>query len=172
MSKSKGKGKDEEGERTMKYVAPVNVPSEAIRLFNRFNIPYEIISRGENKGLPRIKKPGQRGFLAILDAERALDDIGYRGLCDHANVFIDADGKPVVTFSPYNVMAKIIEAGEKQGKSEMAAADALREMGISLMERKTEGAFSIDGPHGRFQVDIVDISIYGICTQTVVVREA
>ena len=46
---------------------------------------------------------------AVLDARKELEYAGYGFLADHSNVFRDEDDRTVVTFSPYNVVPKVIE---------------------------------------------------------------
>lgn len=77
--------------------------------FETYNIPYEIISRGENKGKLRVKNIRSSNGLAVLDARRELEYAGYKSLCDHSNVFRDEDDRAVVTYSPYNAVPGVVE---------------------------------------------------------------
>ena len=71
--------------------------------FETYNIPYQVITRGENKGKLRVKATRSLDGQAVLDARKELEYAGYGFLADHSNVFRDEDDRTVVTFSPYNV---------------------------------------------------------------------
>ena len=87
----------------MMELARVNDHEAAKRFFEEFNIPYEVISRGENKGKLRIKRPRERDHEKIWEAERRLKMHGLEVVCGHTNVFRDERDHTVVTFSPYNI---------------------------------------------------------------------
>lgn len=70
--------------------------------FEAYNIPYQVITRGENKGKLRVKTTRSSDGQAVLEARKELERAGYGILCDHSNVFRDEDDNPVVTFSPYH----------------------------------------------------------------------
>ena len=77
--------------------------------FETYNIPYQVITRGENKGKLRVKAArSSDGGQAVLDARKELEYAGYGFLADHSNVFRDEDDRTVVTFSPYNAVPKVI----------------------------------------------------------------
>ena len=86
---------------TLYQVADVNNPDEAKELFDAFNIPYEIAASGRNKGKLLVKKLRASDRNAVEPIRELLTRNGLGVLCDHANVFRDADDRPVVTFSPY-----------------------------------------------------------------------
>ena len=86
---------------TLYQVADVNNHEEAKKLFEAFNIPYEVAASGRNKGKLLVKKIRASDSNAILQMCELLTRNGLGSLCDHANVFRDADDWPVVTFSPY-----------------------------------------------------------------------
>ena len=73
------------------------------------NIPYQIITRGENKGKLRVKSKRSSDGQAVLDARKELEYAGYGFLADHSNVFRDEDDRTVVTFSPYDAVPKGID---------------------------------------------------------------
>ena len=86
---------------TLYQVADVNNHEEAKELFETFNIPYEVAASGRNKGKVLVKKIRQFDRNAIVQMRELPTNYGYGSLCDHANVFRDANDWPVVTFSPY-----------------------------------------------------------------------
>lgn len=86
---------------TLYQVADVNNHEEAKEFFDTFNIPYEVAASGKNKGKVLVKKIRAYDSNAILQARDLLTEHGYGSLCDHGNVFRDADDWPVVTFNPY-----------------------------------------------------------------------
>lgn len=77
--------------------------------FETYNIPYQVITRGENKGKLRVKVTRSLDGQAVLDARKELEYAGYGFLADHSNVFRDEDDRTVVTFSPYNAVPKVID---------------------------------------------------------------
>ena len=81
--------------------AIVNDYSRARMFFDEFNIPYEIITRGENKGKLRVKPVIRKDFFNLLDTETRLQNAGLDYTVDHKNYFRDADDNTVCTFSPY-----------------------------------------------------------------------
>lgn len=87
----------------MMELARVNDHEAAKRFFEEFNIPYEVISRGENKGKLRVRRPRDRDREKILRAMDRLKMSGLEVVCDHTNVFRDEKDQAVVTFSPYNI---------------------------------------------------------------------
>ena len=82
-------------------LAYVNNYAQAKLFFEEFNIPYEVITRGENKGKLRVKPVRRIDFFNLLDTERRLQDAGLDYIVDHKNYFRDADDNTVCTFSPY-----------------------------------------------------------------------
>ncbi len=84
-------------------LANVNDHEAAKRFFDEYDIPYEIISRGANKGKLRVKPCRAVDRENIQRARRRLKEYGLDVICDHANAFRDADDQTVVTFSPYNI---------------------------------------------------------------------
>lgn len=82
-------------------LANVNNHAQAKMFFEEFNIPYEIITRGENKGKLRVKPVRSVDFFNLVEAERRLQNAGLDYLVDHKNYFRDADDNTVCTFSPY-----------------------------------------------------------------------
>ena len=84
---------------TLAYVNDI----EAAKLFFReYNIPYEQIEVGKDAGKLKVRA------LRFIDHERMMDiearcrRLGLAALCDHSNVFRDADGNTIITFSPYD----------------------------------------------------------------------
>ena len=84
-------------------LANVNNQEDAKILFEKYNIPYSVTSRGVNKGMLRVKNARQ------IDAQRArtlreeLTATNSGHLCDHCNTFRDGNDNTVVTFSPYGL---------------------------------------------------------------------
>jgi hypothetical protein len=85
-------------------VVHVNNVEEAKRFFDAYNIQYEIISRGENKGMLRTRRTREKDSYVLLEVRRQLEDAGLGAVCDHSNVFRDANDRTVVTFSPYHLL--------------------------------------------------------------------
>ena len=77
--------------------------------FETYNIPYQVITRGENKGKLRVKATRSSDGQAVLEARKELEYAGYGSLADHSNVFRDEDDRTVITFSPYNAVPKVID---------------------------------------------------------------
>lgn len=84
-------------------LANVNDHEAAKRFFDEFDIPYEVISRGENKGKLRVRPVRERDREKIYKAKGMLEQYGLEVVCDHSNVFRDRKDNAVVTFSPYNI---------------------------------------------------------------------
>ena len=84
-------------------LADVNNQEDAKILFEKYDIPYSVISRGVNKGMLRVKN------ARLIDAQRArtlreeLTANNYGYLCDHCNTFRDENDNTAVTFSPYGL---------------------------------------------------------------------
>lgn len=90
-------------------LALINNYEAGKHFFETYNIPYEIITRGENKSKLRVKATRSSDGQAVLDARKALEYAGYGFLADHSNVFRDEDDRPVVTLSPYSAVPKVID---------------------------------------------------------------
>ena len=86
----------------MIILALINNYEDGKRFFETYNIPYQIITKGENKGKLRVKATRSSDGQAVLDARKGLEYSGYSFLAEHSNVFRDSDDWPVVTYSPYN----------------------------------------------------------------------
>lgn len=84
-------------------LANVNDHEAAKRFFDEFDISYEVISRGKNKGKLRVRPVRETDRLKIYKAEDMLKEYGLEVICDHSNVFRDREDNAVVTFSPYNI---------------------------------------------------------------------
>ena len=82
-------------------LARVNNYDQARLFFEEFNIPYELITRGENKGKLRVKPLRRTDLFNQFEAEKRLQNAGLDYLIDHKNYFRDADDNTVCTFSPY-----------------------------------------------------------------------
>ena len=90
-------------------LALINNHEDGKLFFETYNIPYQVITRGENKGKLRVKATRSSDGQAVLDARKELEYAGFGLLADHSNVFRDEDDRTVVTFSPYNAVPKVIE---------------------------------------------------------------
>lgn len=90
-------------------LALINNHEDGKLFFEAYNIPYQVITRGENKGKLRVKTTRSSDGQAVLDARKELEYAGYGLLCDHSNVFRDEDDNPVVTFSPYHGVPSVVE---------------------------------------------------------------
>jgi hypothetical protein len=80
---------------------------EAKRFFETYDIPYEVVSCGENKGRLRIIKIGERQRNELLEVRRMMENAGLGTCCDHSNVFQDSADRTVITFSPYHTVANL-----------------------------------------------------------------
>ena len=121
-------------------LAEVNNHEAAKLLFDRYDIPYEIITRGENKGKLRVKTVRDRDMdhaQPIMDAVRKA----IPALCDHAVVFRDINDHVIITFSPYALL--------KPGKYEI---DGMNGVGADV------------------EAEVMEYSIYGYGTRTVVIK--
>lgn len=98
-------------EALIKYTRPTfwRNNKKGYSFFETYNIPYQVITRGENKGKLRVKATRSSDGQAVLDARKELEYAGYGFLADHSNVFRDEDDRTVVTFSPYNAVPKVID---------------------------------------------------------------
>jgi hypothetical protein len=83
-------------------LAKVNNYDQAKLFFDEYNIPYEVISRGENKGKLRVKSVRRVDLFNLFEAEKRLRNANLDHLIDHKNYFRDADDNTVCTFSPYS----------------------------------------------------------------------
>lgn len=90
-------------------LALINNHEDGKLLFDTYNIPYQVITRGENKGKLRVKAIRSSDGQAVLAARKELEYAGYGVLADHSNVFRDEDDRTVITFSPYNAAPKVID---------------------------------------------------------------
>lgn len=81
--------------------ARVNNQEDAEALFEKYDIPYEKYTRGENKGKLKVKTIRDLDGRRIREAMAALEEAGYGDYVDHSNCFRDAEDETVVTFSPY-----------------------------------------------------------------------
>ena len=79
-------------------LALINNHEDGKRFFETYNIPYQIITRGENKGKLRVKAIRSSDGQAVLEARKELEYAGYGSLADHSK-----------TFSPYNAVPKVID---------------------------------------------------------------
>ena len=70
-------------------LALINNHEDGKRFFETYNIPYQIITRGENKGKLRVKATRSSDGQAVLEARKELEYAGYGSLADHSNVFRD-----------------------------------------------------------------------------------
>jgi hypothetical protein len=52
----------------------------------------------------RTKRTSGKDSSVLLEVKRQLEDAGLGAVCDHSNVFRDADDRTVVTFSPYYLL--------------------------------------------------------------------
>ena len=82
-------------------LAIVNDYDQAKLFFDEFNIPYETIMRGQNKGKLRVKPLRKKDGLNLIETKRRLEDMGLGRIVDHSNCFRDANDNTICTFSPY-----------------------------------------------------------------------
>lgn len=82
-------------------LAIVNDYDQAKCFFEEFNIPYEIITRGENRGKLRVKPLRNKDRFNLIESESRLKDMRLSYVVDHKNCFRDANDNTVCTFSPY-----------------------------------------------------------------------
>ena len=86
-------------------LAKVNDHDQAKLFFEEFNIPYEVITRGENKGRLRVKPVRSVDGRNLLEAKRKLEAASLGYIVDHMNCFRDEEDRTVCTFSPYTADA-------------------------------------------------------------------
>lgn len=84
-------------------IANVNDYEQAKLFFDEFNIPYEVVTRGENKGKLRVKPNREKDRYNLFEAEKRLQNAGLGHIVDHSRYFRDADDNTVCTFSPYDL---------------------------------------------------------------------
>ena len=84
-------------------LANVNDHQQAKLLFDEYNIPYKIITRGENKGMLRVKPLRPADRYNLLQTKFKLEQAGLNEIADHGRCFRDAEDNTVVMFSPYNI---------------------------------------------------------------------
>ena len=83
--------------------ASVNNHQEAKLFFDEYDIPYQEIAEGEEKGELLTKPIRMEDRNQILEAEKRLRRSRLGVVIDHPNVFRDRNDNAVVTFSPYNI---------------------------------------------------------------------
>ena len=89
-------------------LANVNDYEQAYYFFQEYNIPFEIITRGPNKGGLRVKPAREIDGMNAIKARSMiaktgiLEQPGFEMFCDHAKFFRDAEDNTVCTFSPYH----------------------------------------------------------------------
>ena len=84
-------------------LANVNHYAQVKLLFDEYNIPYEIITRGQNKGKLRVKPLRNTDRFNLIETESRLKNAGFGNIVDHSNCFRDADDNTVCTFNPYTM---------------------------------------------------------------------
>ena len=84
-------------------LANVNNYAQAKLLFDEYNIPYEIITRGQNKGKLRVKPLRNTDRFNLIETKTRLENAGFDYIVDHSNCFRDADDNTICTFSPYTL---------------------------------------------------------------------
>ena len=57
-------------------LANVNNYDQARHFFDEYNIPYEVITRGENKGKLRVKPLREKDHFNLIETEYRLKDAG------------------------------------------------------------------------------------------------
>ena len=125
-------------------LAEVNNHDAAKILFDRYDIPYEIITRGENKGKLRVKTVRGRD----MDCARPIIDAVRRAvpaLCDHTVVFRDVNDHVIITFSSYALL--------RPGKCDI------------------QGVYGASGVETNVEAEVMEYSIYGYGTRTVVIKQ-
>ena len=80
-------------------IANVNDYEQAKLFFDEFNIPYEVVTKGQNKGKLRVKPNRKKDLLNLLEAETMLQNAGLGSIVAHPRYFRDADDNTVCTFS-------------------------------------------------------------------------
>ena len=89
-------------------LANVNHYAQVKLLFDEYNIPYEIITRGQNKGKLRVKPLRNTDRFNLIETKTRLENAGFDYIVDHSNCFRDADDNTICTFSPYTVERRIV----------------------------------------------------------------
>lgn len=81
-------------------IVRVNDQEAAKLLFERYNIPYSITSRGEDKGELRVKPLRERDKNRLWTFQQDLR-AKHPDIVDHCMTFRDEEDNLIVTFSPY-----------------------------------------------------------------------
>ena len=66
-------------------LAIVNNYAQAKLFFDEYNIPYEIITRGQNKGKLRVKPLRNTDRFNLIETESRLKNAGFGNIVDHSN---------------------------------------------------------------------------------------
>lgn len=93
--------------KTKKKTQPARVNNrEAAKLFFAdYNIPYEEITEGKDKGTLLVKAMDSEDQYQVLNAKKRLERSHLHVVTDHPNAFLDEDDNVIVTFSPYDIDA-------------------------------------------------------------------
>ena len=83
--------------------AYVNDREAAKLFFAEYNIPYEEITEGKDKGTLLVKAMDLDDQYQIHYAQKRLERSRLRVVTDHPNAFLDKDDNVIVTFSPYDI---------------------------------------------------------------------
>ena len=82
--------------------AYINDYQEAKLFFDEFDIPYEEITDGEEKGKLLVRPTELNDQLQIHEVEKRLRRSRLHDVIDHPNAFLDKEDNVIITFSPYN----------------------------------------------------------------------
>ncbi|MCD8153529.1 MAG: hypothetical protein LUF78_02345 [Clostridiales bacterium] len=97
--------------------ALVNNKEAAIQLFEDYDTPYHLITKGENAGKIRIKRLRDSDYMWYWEQEDALKRQRYADIVEHSIIFRDVDDELIFCFSPYHIFhEKIGENGKPKYK--------------------------------------------------------
>ena len=91
--------------KTKTQPARVNNCEAAKLFFADYNIPYEEITEGKDKGTLLVKAMDSEDQYQVLNAQKRLERSHLHVVTDHPNAFLDEDENVIVTFSPYDIDA-------------------------------------------------------------------
>ena len=81
----------------------VNDWQAAKLFFEEYDIPYEEITEGEDKGKLLVRPVRDCDREQEYEAIKRLERSRLNAVTDHPNVFRDRNDNAIITFSPYNV---------------------------------------------------------------------
>ncbi|MCC6095183.1 MAG: hypothetical protein LIV24_09245, partial [Eubacterium sp.] len=99
----------------------INSPEEGVALFHELadlgiNISYSVVTKGENKGMIRVRKSRIKDGEFCMELEKYLRRRGRAAYLDHVYYFRTDDDRTLVTMSPYMELEELKQDLPKNGK--------------------------------------------------------